>query len=117
MSLTLTVNFASQDQDVLYYYIISSHSFILWLVSWLRLLSGISSDIVFLEAVTHVCFTSKFCSQISMHVVFVCMCVYCVCDTDPQRGMRERKQEFKCCLLYTFPSPRDSLRSRMPSSA
>ena len=24
---------------------------------------------------------------------------------------------FKCCLLYTSPSPRDRTRSRMPSSA
>ena len=24
---------------------------------------------------------------------------------------------FKCCLLYTSPSPRDGLLSRMPSSA
>ena len=25
--------------------------------------------------------------------------------------------QYTCCLLYTSPSPRDSLRSRMPSSA
>ena len=25
--------------------------------------------------------------------------------------------EFSCCLLYTSPSPRDGLKSRMPSSA
>ena len=25
--------------------------------------------------------------------------------------------EFRCCLLYTSPSPRDGLLSRMPSSA
>ena len=33
---------------------------------------------------------------------------------------RYREQEgrrFKCCLLYTSPSPRDRTRSRMPSSA
>ncbi|WP_460366103.1 hypothetical protein [Staphylococcus aureus] len=26
-------------------------------------------------------------------------------------------QKHKCCLLYTSPSPRDTERSRMPSSA
>ena len=27
------------------------------------------------------------------------------------------KERFNICLLYTSPSPRDSIRSRMPSSA
>ena len=30
---------------------------------------------------------------------------------------RERDTKFECCLLYTSPSPRDGLLSRMPSSA
>ena len=30
---------------------------------------------------------------------------------------RTRKQMYKGCLLYTSPSPRDGLLSRMPSSA
>ena len=29
----------------------------------------------------------------------------------------KKKEEDKCCLLYTSPSPRDGLLSRMPSSA
>ena len=29
----------------------------------------------------------------------------------------ELKEKFKLCLLYTSPSPRDGLLSRMPSSA
>ena len=32
-------------------------------------------------------------------------------------GKRERIQYFEGCLLYTSPSPRDGLLSRMPSSA
>ena len=32
--------------------------------------------------------------------------------------MAERALEsYRCCLLYTSPSPRDTIRSRMPSSA
>ena len=34
-------------------------------------------------------------------------------DAKPEKSMRE----FKLCLLYTSPSPRDGLLSRMPSSA
>ena len=30
---------------------------------------------------------------------------------------REEKKKLKICLLYTSPSPRDTIRSRMPSSA
>ena len=33
------------------------------------------------------------------------------------KGLSERKLLFKYCLLYTSPSPRDGLLSRMPSSA
>ena len=29
----------------------------------------------------------------------------------------DKKEILKCCLLYTSPSPRDGLLSRMPSSA
>ena len=32
-------------------------------------------------------------------------------------GGEKRKNYPKCCLLYTSPSPRDGLLSRMPSSA
>ena len=32
-------------------------------------------------------------------------------------GNKERVQVFEGCLLYTSPSPRDGLLSRMPSSA
>ena len=36
-----------------------------------------------------------------------------------QKEMREDVKDFvaNCCLLYTSPSPRDGLLSRMPSSA
>ena len=34
-----------------------------------------------------------------------------------REGERERIQAFQGCLLYTSPSPRDGLLSRMPSSA
>ena len=30
---------------------------------------------------------------------------------------QEKKEEYYSCLLYTSPSPRDGLLSRMPSSA
>ena len=33
------------------------------------------------------------------------------------RGMKEEGREYKGCLLYTSPSPRDKRQSRMPSSA
>ena len=33
------------------------------------------------------------------------------------RASRGRQTEFKTCLLYTSPSPRDGLLSRLPSSA
>ena len=32
-------------------------------------------------------------------------------------GLREVTEQFKNCLLYTSPSPRDKRQSRMPSSA
>ena len=35
----------------------------------------------------------------------------------PKFGFTSKVSEFKCCLLYTSPSPRDGLLSRMPSSA
>ena len=52
-------------------------------------------------------------------------------DEDPEKGTAERKArlekkrgmkmddhpQYKNCLLYTSPSPRDRTRSRMPSSA
>ena len=30
---------------------------------------------------------------------------------------KKAKKQYNCCLLYTSPSPRDGLLSRMPSSA
>ena len=33
------------------------------------------------------------------------------------RDRRNKKRDFKSCLLYTSPSPRDLSTSRMPSSA
>ena len=33
------------------------------------------------------------------------------------KGQRYTKDMYKTCLLYTSPSPRDGLLSRMPSSA
>ena len=33
------------------------------------------------------------------------------------RGYGRKSQGFRCCLLYTSPSPRDLSTSRMPSSA
>ena len=33
------------------------------------------------------------------------------------KGLEGLYQEYKDCLLYTSPSPRDRTRSRMPSSA
>ena len=32
-------------------------------------------------------------------------------------GLKKIKKKIEACLLYTSPSPRDSRRSRMPSSA
>ena len=32
-------------------------------------------------------------------------------------GRRKVKNDYRSCLLYTSPSPRDRTRSRMPSSA
>ena len=34
-----------------------------------------------------------------------------------RHGAVRNRSEFKVCLLYTSPSPRDGLLSRMPSSA
>ena len=36
---------------------------------------------------------------------------------EKREEMRQLQKEFKDCLLYTSPSPRDGLLSRMPSSA
>ena len=36
---------------------------------------------------------------------------------DPKRIILKPGLNFKICLLYTSPSPRDRTRSRMPSSA
>ena len=36
---------------------------------------------------------------------------------DELRDTWTKKQMFRTCLLYTSPSPRDGLLSRMPSSA
>ena len=38
-------------------------------------------------------------------------------DLMDARGVEELEVELKGCLLYTSPSPRDGLLSRMPSSA
>ena len=38
------------------------------------------------------------------------------CGRSKQKADAKRKYP-KCCLLYTSPSPRDGLLSRMPSSA
>ena len=35
----------------------------------------------------------------------------------PQYSRKELLKKYKVCLLYTSPSPRDGLLSRMPSSA
>ena len=35
----------------------------------------------------------------------------------PQCGFSQRATQILICLLYTSPSPRDRLKSRMPSSA
>ena len=37
--------------------------------------------------------------------------------TKRQNDLRDSAQKIKTCLLYTSPSPRDGLLSRMPSSA
>ena len=37
--------------------------------------------------------------------------------TDIVKQQERRLRQLESCLLYTSPSPRDSLRSRMPSSA
>ena len=37
-------------------------------------------------------------------------------DTDRERSKKEYEEDI-ICLLYTSPSPRDRIRSRMPSSA
>ena len=34
-----------------------------------------------------------------------------------KQGKELNTEEINCCLLYTSPSPRDGLLSRMPSSA
>ena len=41
---------------------------------------------------------------------------YKKCGRSKQKADAKRKYP-KCCLLYTSPSPRDGLLSRMPSSA
>ena len=40
-------------------------------------------------------------------------------DLEPEEGKYAwiYNEQYKCCLLYTSPSPRDRTRSRMPSSA
>ena len=38
-------------------------------------------------------------------------------DEDGMCVFHSKHEEFKRCLLYTSPSPRDGLLSRMPSSA
>ena len=38
-------------------------------------------------------------------------------DRELDRYAEENRQRFNSCLLYTSPSPRDGLLSRMPSSA
>ena len=38
-------------------------------------------------------------------------------EEDPRAELIKRLQEYQSCLLYTSPSPRDGLLSRMPSSA
>ena len=35
----------------------------------------------------------------------------------PKAGLHVREEQIRLCLLYTSPSPRDGLLSRMPSSA
>ena len=40
-----------------------------------------------------------------------------VIDYETWLGMQEEMEDFRTCLLYTSPSPRDRTRSRMPSSA
>ena len=48
-----------------------------------------------------------------------------ICDIDEKYLAKTKKHKlnnkklfiYKCCLLYTSPSPRDFVRSRMPSSA
>ena len=40
----------------------------------------------------------------------------CAVPSTPEGGL-EYNDEVKACLLYTSPSPRDGLLSRMPSSA
>ena len=43
--------------------------------------------------------------------------VYCInLDGQPERW-QYMEEQFKYCLLYTSPSPRDATLSRMPSSA
>ena len=37
---------------------------------------------------------------------------WCYFSNNPAKG-----KLYNCCLLYTSPSPRDTIRSRMPSSA
>ena len=47
----------------------------------------------------------------------LCLCQSCdVLDIDPT-GNYSETTAFNSCLLYTSPSPRDGLLSRMPSSA
>ena len=38
-------------------------------------------------------------------------------NLNPSFNPRKLNAEFRTCLLYTSPSPRDRTRSRMPSSA
>ena len=40
-----------------------------------------------------------------------------VVSETPEDQQQGQQQLFKCCLLYTSPSPRDRQKSRMPSSA
>ena len=36
---------------------------------------------------------------------------------EPEQALKNLKEKYKSCLLYTSPSPRDLSTSRMPSSA
>ena len=54
------------------------------------------------------------------HVLAVCVTIQlddCVALALLQHGERSAFRKRKGCLLYTSPSPRDGLLSRMPSSA
>ena len=54
---------------------------------------------------------------IALNAVFTCAETAIVSLNDNQLEEMAKKDEAKACLLYTSPSPRDSWRSRMPSSA